>query len=103
MKSKTVDVVMSVLMMDESVTEEKRVKIAEVLNGNEATTPIATNQLLKVGEVGKILGISRRQVWRYAKRGMLFPVKLSRKVTRFRSSDVMRLMASSQSVIGNAA
>lgn len=103
MKNETIAVVMSVLKMDESVTETKISEIAALLKGADLKHSAPTDSLLNVTQVGKMLGVSKRQVWRYAKMGKLNPLNLSKRVTRFRSSEVIRLMTTDHSIIGQVA
>jgi prophage regulatory protein len=51
--------------------------------------------LLSVKDVAELLSISRRSVWRYVKRGKLpRPLYLSRRLLRWRASDVQRYLDS---------
>ncbi len=54
-----------------------------------ATQPPLTPELLKVGQVAELLGVSAMTVWNLAKRGDLTPVRFLR-CTRWRRADVER-------------
>ena len=50
------------------------------------------DRLVKPGEVATLLALSRRTLRRYEVSGLLRPVKINQRVTRYRLADVLRLM-----------
>lgn len=56
------------------------------------TTPVP-DRLLRVPEAAATLGVSRSTIWRFAKMGKLHPVKISERVTGFRSSELQAIIA----------
>jgi predicted DNA-binding transcriptional regulator AlpA len=53
---------------------------------------LQSDRLVSAREVAAILGVSRRTVYNIRNRGHLKPVRLSSGCTRYRASDVARLM-----------
>jgi predicted site-specific integrase-resolvase len=49
-------------------------------------------RLIKPAEVSLLLAVSRRTLRRYEANGRLHPVKLNQRATRYRLTEVLRLM-----------
>ncbi|GLI52435.1 helix-turn-helix transcriptional regulator [Thermodesulfovibrio yellowstonii] len=77
--------------MDNS--QEKKYKVKWNTEINESEGSDNSLRLLKISEVTKILGISKRTVYNYVKEGKLPCVKLSNRALRFRETDLMRLIS----------
>lgn len=65
------------------------VRMRSVMNTNRLTEK---DRLVKPDEASTLLALSRRTLRRYELAGKLPPVKLNRRVTRYRLADVLRLM-----------
>jgi DNA-binding transcriptional MerR regulator len=59
------------------------------MNNNRLT---GHDRLVRPGEAADLLALSRRTLRRYEVSGRLPPVKINRRVTRYRLADVLRLM-----------
>ncbi|MGB9892741.1 helix-turn-helix transcriptional regulator [Thermodesulfovibrio yellowstonii] len=77
--------------MDNS--QERKYKIKWNIKRNESEGAENSLRLLKISEVSKILGISKRTVYNYVKEGKLPCVKLSNRTLRFRETDLMKLIS----------
>lgn len=77
--------------MDNS--QEKKYKVKWNIKRNESDGVENSLRLLKISEVSKILGISKRTVYNYVKEGKLPCVKLSNRALRFRETDLMKLIS----------
>lgn len=77
--------------MDNS--QDKKHKVKRYGETNESEVAYHGQRLLKISDVSKILGISRRTVYNYVKEGKLPCVKLSNRALRFKETDLMKLIS----------
>lgn len=73
--------------------QEKKNKVIWNTRRNESVGSENSLRLLKISEVSKILGVSKRTVYNYVKEGKLPCVKLSNRALRFRETDLMNLIS----------
>jgi len=59
----------------------------------EVKTILPEKDLLSVKEVSKILGVTSVTLWRWEKAGKLQPVHVSSNVSRYRRSDIEKLLS----------
>ena len=59
-------------------------------------TPPPPDQILRAPAAAKTLGVSKSTIWRYVRLGKLNAVRLSERVTGFRSSEIQALIAGGQ-------
>jgi len=86
---KIVDAGNVLVFLDVTKTERKRLLAAAE---NE---PIKKKQkLLTKKQVAKMLGVCPETVKRYAKRGMLHPIRLSQRMVRYGEDEVLELLNS---------
>ena len=94
MRKATIDAVVTVLKMDETVSEGYVSEITNRLQSFTGDSHKGQDRYLTADEVAVKLNISKRQVWRFVNEGLLRPIRLSPKVVRFRESDVDLKMSS---------
>lgn len=73
--------------------QEKKNKVIWNTRRNESVGSENSLRLLKISEVSKILGVSKRTVYNYVKEGKIPCVKLSNRALRFRETDLMNLIS----------
>jgi predicted DNA-binding transcriptional regulator AlpA len=71
--------------MPDTITTPDAFDLAAALRGRL----LAPGRFLSVGQVGKMLGVCQRTVWRWVARGLFpEPVRYSRRIVRWRAEDV---------------
>lgn len=93
MTSQTLSIIKAALNGDPTLSSAHRKTILRSCNSprDEEAMRSAPDRLLSAKEASAILGISKRTLFRYVRRGLLHPVKLSPRTVRFTAEDIESL------------